>query len=58
MTRDDLFNKNASIVRDLAQACATHCPDAHLLIIANPVNSTVPIVSEVFKKMGVYNPRR
>lgn len=58
MTRDDLFNTNASIVRDLAKACAEHCPDAHMLIIANPVNSTVPIVKEVYKKAGVYNPKK
>lgn len=37
MTRDDLFNTNASIVRDLASACADACPDANLLIISNPV---------------------
>ncbi|KAJ2785803.1 Malate dehydrogenase, cytoplasmic [Coemansia javaensis] len=58
MTRDDLFNTNASIVRDLAQACAETCPEAKLLIISNPVNSTVPIATEVFKKAGVYDPKR
>ena len=35
-----------------------HCPAAHLLIISNPVNSTVPIAAETLKKAGVYNPRR
>ncbi|KAI0695735.1 NAD-malate dehydrogenase [Cytidiella melzeri] len=58
MTRDDLFNTNASIVRDLATTIARVAPKAHLLIISNPVNSTVPIVSEVFQKAGVYDPRR
>jgi len=58
MTRDDLFNTNASIVRDLATAAAEHCPNAKLLIISNPVNSTVPIVSEVFKAKGVYDPKK
>ncbi|KAJ1934545.1 Malate dehydrogenase, cytoplasmic, partial [Linderina pennispora] len=58
MTRDDLFNTNAGIVRDLAQACAEVCPKAKLLIISNPVNSTVPIATEVFKKAGVYDPKR
>ncbi|KAJ2082235.1 Malate dehydrogenase, cytoplasmic [Coemansia sp. RSA 988] len=58
MTRDDLFNTNASIVRDLTQACAEVCPKAKLLIISNPVNSTVPIATEVFKKAGVYDPKR
>ncbi|KAL6719817.1 Malate dehydrogenase, cytoplasmic [Lecanora helva] len=58
MTRDDLFNTNASIVRDLAKAVASSAPDANVLVIANPVNSTVPICAEVFKSAGIYNPKR
>merc|ERR1712002_274945 len=58
MTRDDLFNTNASIVAKLAQAAAEACPDACLAIISNPVNSTVPIASEMFKKAGKYNPNK
>ncbi|GHJ86328.1 hypothetical protein NliqN6_2730 [Naganishia liquefaciens] len=58
MTRDDLFNTNASIVRDLAKACAEHCPKAMICIISNPVNSTVPIFAEVYKKAGVFDPKR
>ena len=57
MTRDDLFNTNASIVRDLAKAVAESAPEAKVLIISNPVNSTVPICAEVFKARGVYNPK-
>ncbi|GEQ66701.1 hypothetical protein JCM33374_g364 [Metschnikowia sp. JCM 33374] len=58
MTRDDLFNTNASIVRDLAKAAAEYAPNAALCVISNPVNSTVPIVAEVFKSKGVYNPKK
>lgn len=58
MTRDDLFNTNATIVRNLAAACAKHCPKAYILVIANPVNSTVPIVAETLKKAGVYDKNR
>jgi malate dehydrogenase len=29
-----------------------------MLIISNPVNSTVPITAEVFKAAGVYNPKK
>merc|ERR1711939_1045378 len=58
MTRDDLFNINASIVRDLTTACAEVCPKAFVCIISNPVNSTVPIAVEVFKKAGVFDPKR
>ena len=55
MTRDDLFNTNASIVQSLAEACAEACPDACFLVISNPVNSTVPIFAETLKAKGVYN---
>lgn len=58
MTRDDLFNTNASIVRDLIDATAINCPRAMIAIISNPVNSTVPIAAEVLKKRGVFDPNR
>uniref|UniRef100_A0A803LJQ6 malate dehydrogenase n=1 Tax=Chenopodium quinoa TaxID=63459 RepID=A0A803LJQ6_CHEQI len=45
MTRDDLFNINAG-------------DSALVNMISNPVNSTVPIASEVFKKSGTYDPKR
>ena len=58
MTRDDLFNINAGIVKSLIEAVAENCPNAWIHIISNPVNSTVPIAAEVFKKAGIYDPRR
>merc|ERR1712183_743876 len=58
MTRDDLFNTNASIVATIAAAAAKVCPEAILAIISNPVNSTVPIAAEVYKKAGVFNPKK
>lgn len=58
MTRDDLFNTNASIIASLVGACAKACPQAILVIIANPVNSLVPIAAEVMKKAGVHDPRK
>jgi len=58
MTRDDLFKINAGIVKDLATGIATTAPKAFVLVISNPVNSTVPIVAEVFKKFGVFDPKR
>uniref|UniRef100_A0A2K1YHX7 Malate dehydrogenase n=1 Tax=Populus trichocarpa TaxID=3694 RepID=A0A2K1YHX7_POPTR len=58
MTRDDLFNINAGIVKGLCQAIAKYCPHALVNMISNPVNSTVPIAAEVFKKAGTYDPKR
>ncbi|KAF8903064.1 lactate/malate dehydrogenase [Mucidula mucida] len=49
---------NAGIVRDLATGIAKTCPKAFVLVISNPVNSTVPIVAEVLKKHDVFDPKR
>ena len=58
MTRDDLFKFNARIVEAIARDAAQLCPNAMICIVSNPVNSLVPIFSEVFKKQGCYDPRR
>lgn len=58
MTRDDLFNINAGIVRTLCEGIAKCCPNATVNLISNPVNSTVPIAAEVFKKAGIYDPKK
>ena len=33
-------------------------PEANILVISNPVNSTVPIVAKTLEKAGVFDPRR
>ncbi|XAR66552.1 Malate dehydrogenase [Bertholletia excelsa] len=58
MTRDDLFNINAGIVKSLCSAVAKYCPNALVNVISNPVNSTVPIAAEVFKKASTYDKRK
>jgi malate dehydrogenase len=58
MTRDDLFNVNAGIVKTLVGAGARACPNACFAIVTNPVNSTVPIAAEVLKAAGVYDKRK
>lgn len=58
MSRDDLFAVNAGIVQGLAQAAAKSAPNAAILVISNPVNSTVPIVAKALKSHGVYNPKK
>ncbi len=46
---------NASIIAGIAKAVGEAAPDSILLVISNPVNSTLPICAEVLKKQGVYN---
>lgn len=58
MTRDDLFKVNAGIVQSLIKGIAETSPKAFVLIISNPVNSTVPIAAEVLKGANVFDPKR
>lgn len=58
MDRADLFNVNAGIIKTLAEGIVKNCPKALVGIITNPVNGTVPIVAEVFKKAGTYDKNR
>lgn len=58
MTRDDLFNINAGIVKGLIEIAADVAPKAFILVISNPVNSTVPISAEVLKAKKVFNAQR
>merc|ERR1712216_103321 len=54
MTRQDLFEVNASLNMNVAK----NCPKALVAIISNPVNSTVPIFAEQMKKEGCYDANR
>ena len=56
MTDRQLFEVNAGIVQRQAILCATVCPHAIIAVTASPKNYLVPLVSEVFKQHGVYNP--
>jgi malate dehydrogenase len=58
MTRQDLFEVNASLNKSFAQAVAKNCPKALVAIISNPVNSTVPIFAEQMKIEGCYDKNR
>ena len=58
MDRSDLFNVNANVVKTLAEAIVEQCPKALVGVITNPVNTTVAIAAEVFKKAGIYDAKR
>lgn len=51
MAREDLFNANASVIYDLACAIGAFSRFALVAIITNPVNSMVPIMSEVLMRV-------
>ena len=56
--RTDLFKTNAGVIRDLITGVSKFCSKAFVLIITNPVNSTLPIAVEVLKQHGVFNARK
>lgn len=56
LTRGDMFQKNAEIVKTLLLTCIKICPKAHVLVITNPVNSIVPLAYNLYKKMGIESP--
>ncbi len=58
MTRADLFNINAGIIKQLMEDCARFSPDAIIGIITNPVNTTVAIAKKVLVDAGVYKKER
>jgi len=39
MSREDLVNTNAGIVRDISQKVATYAPEAVIIVLTNPVDS-------------------
>ncbi len=51
---DSCPKRRAGIVQGLCEGVAKYCPTAWVGIISNPVNSTVPIAAEVFKRAGAF----
>lgn len=58
MKWDDLLDIAATVVATLTAAYDQHCPEAIVCLISIPVNPTILITSDVFKKHGVYNPSK
>ncbi|CAH1119185.1 unnamed protein product [Phaedon cochleariae] len=55
MTYEKMWGPNAQIVQEIVTQVAKNCPKALLAIGTNPINSLVPMASEVLKKAGTYN---
>ncbi|WWO98566.1 MAG: malate dehydrogenase [Candidatus Dasytiphilus stammeri] len=58
MDRLDLFHANATIVYTLSKKIALICPQSIIMIVTNPLNTIVPIMAEVLKRSGSYNPKK
>ena len=47
MSRMDLLEKNAGIIRDVVQSIADHSPDAILIVVTNPLDEMTYLAAEV-----------
>ena len=46
MSRDDLVAKNAEVIATVAEGIKTHCPDALVIVITNPLDAMVWIMQQ------------
>ena len=46
MSRDDLVSKNAGVIAQVAEGVRTHCPDAFVIVITNPLDAMVWVFKE------------
>ncbi|XP_012282333.1 probable malate dehydrogenase, mitochondrial [Orussus abietinus] len=50
---DEVLHRNADVLADLIPAIIRHCPRSLVAVITEPVNSLIPMVHEMYKKVGV-----
>jgi malate dehydrogenase len=46
MSRDDLLTKNAGVIATVAEGIKTHCPDAFVIVITNPLDVMVWVMQQ------------
>ncbi len=46
MSRDDLIGKNAGVIASVAEGIKTHCPNAFVIVITNPLDAMVWVMKE------------
>jgi malate dehydrogenase len=46
MSRDDLIGKNAGVIAEVADGIKTHCPDAFVICITNPLDAMVWVMQQ------------
>jgi len=57
-TPEELFKSNATIIYDLSVAISQYAPEAYVVLVTSPINSNLPILSEVFHKKGLKDFKR
>ena len=47
MSRDDLLDTNVKVMQEVARNLRTHCPDAFVIVVSNPLDAMVYTVKKV-----------
>lgn len=47
MSRDDLLTTNANIIKVVGENIGKYCPEAHVIVISNPLDAMVTLLQEV-----------
>jgi malate dehydrogenase len=47
MSRDDLLDTNVKIMKDVASNLKTHCPDAFIIVVSNPLDAMVYTMAKI-----------
>lgn len=47
MSRDDLLNVNAGVIKGVAEAIKVHCPHAFVIVVTNPLDAMVWVMQKV-----------
>lgn len=50
------FMMISNYIKDIAKRLVMICPSAIFVVFARPVTSTLPLVSEIFRRYGQWNP--
>ncbi|XP_046966116.1 malate dehydrogenase, mitochondrial-like [Vanessa cardui] len=53
----DTFENNAPIITEITLQICNTCPDAFTIVATEPIESLVPLVSEIQRLRSIYNPR-
>jgi malate dehydrogenase len=46
MSRDDLLNKNASVIKQVAEGIKKHAPDSFVIVVTNPLDAMVYVMQK------------
>ncbi|XP_024940691.1 malate dehydrogenase, mitochondrial isoform X2 [Cephus cinctus] len=50
--QEELLKRNANVISELVPSLMRYCPRAMIALVSRPMNSLIPLISEMYKKGG------